>query len=303
MRNHPGCRRFLPSFRPSRPSAAASGGLLAGLTLLLWGSLAYADVILDSPWDDGSIGAQFNESVSFREERPEVVQTPEACSGEHALRFPLTFRWDSSGFRNELTYRGIPHFSLNESYWFGFSIFLPDDWQADPTGDDILLQFHGWPDEDIGEAWRNPPIALLTRGDQWHLWALFDSKRNSGAPPRLEGAAHYDLGAFETGKWTNWVMHVHFSYESDGLIEVWKDSELVLQHTGGNSFNDALGPYLKFGNYKSAWGNVDTWGGPSAFGSRSHMFDALKIGDSGASFTEVNPACGDAAPPASPLLR
>ena len=299
MRNHKRCRE-LP---PSPGQSASAGSLLAGLALLLYGSLAQADIILNSPWNNGAIGAQFNESVSFQGERPQVVETSRACSGRYALRFPLTFRGDSSGFRNELTYRGIPHFSLNESYWFGFAIFLPDGWEADPTGDDILFQLHGWPDESIGEAWRNPPIALLTRGDQWHLWSLYDSKRNSGSPPRLEGASHFSLGAFETGRWTTWVMHIRFSYGSDGLIEVWKDSELVLQHSGGNSYNDALGPYLKFGNYKSAWGAVDTWGGPSAFGSREHLFDALKIGDASANFNDVNPACGAGAPPASPLLR
>lgn len=292
MRNHPRCRTF-----------PLSSALLAGLILLGYGALGNANIILDSPWNSGAIGPQFNESVSNRAERPEIVSAPESCSGEHALRFPLTFRWDDSGFRNELTYRGIPHFSLNENYWFGFAIYLPEGWEADPTGDDILLQFHGWPDEEIGEAWRNPPIALLTRNDQWHLWALFDSKRNSGSPPRLEGANHFPLGAFETGKWTTWVMHVRFSYGDDGLLEVWKDSELVLQHRGGNSYNDSRGPYLKFGNYKSAWGNTKSWGGPSAFGSRVHVFDALKIGDASASFEDVNPTCGDGAPPASPKLR
>ena len=98
-------------------------------------------------------------------------------------------------------------------------------------------------------------------------------------------------------------MHVHFSYESDGLIELWKDNELVVQHRGGNSYNDARGPYLKFGNYKSAWGAVNTWGGPSAFDSRVHMFDALKIGDANSSFEAVSSTCSTEVPPASPQLR
>lgn len=285
------------------PAIRKTGILFACLTGLLLAATAKAEIVLDSPWNDGSIGPQFNESVSSQEELPEVVGGPNVCSGEHALRFPITFRRDSSGYRNELTYKGISHFSLGEDYWVGFALYLPEDWQVDPESDDILFQFHGWPDESIGEAWRNPPIALLTRRNQWHVWALSDSKRNTGSPPRYEGSQHWDLGAFETGKWTRFVLHVRFSYEADGLLELWKDDELVLQHSGGNSYNDARGPYLKIGNYKAAWGNVDSWGGPSPFGFRHHLFDALKIGDSEASFDQVNPTCIDEAAPASPLLH
>lgn len=286
------------------------GGKSSGLTsplkflatlLLLTGSTAPAvsnALILDNPWDTSSLDEWFGESVSRPAESPTVVDSP-VCTGNTAVKFPLTFRDDGSGYRNEMVFKGPPkHFPLGEEFWLGFAIYLPEGWEPDPATD-ILLQFHGWPDSN--EGWRNPPLALMTREDYWQVWSLYDSKANSGNPPRLEGSEHFNLGKFETGKWTKWVMRVRFSYGSDGLLEMWKDGEKVLSHKGGNAFNDERGPYLKIGNYKASWREVDSWGGPSAFPYREHFLDSLKIAGSGASIEDVQPACGIA--PAAPVLK
>ncbi len=259
---------------------------------------ASASVIVDSPWDFGNLDQWFGESVSYTE-KPVIVQGNPVCGGGYSLKFPLTFRDDGKGYRNELSFKGPPrYFPLGQDYWLGFAIYLPDGWQPD-SKIDTLLQFHGYPDPD--EGWRNPPIALSTKEDYWHIWALYDSKPNSGNPPRLEGAAKFNLGRFETGRWTKWVMHVRLSYGSDGLLELWKDGEKVLRHVGGNAYNDQRGPYLKLGNYKPAWREVDTWGGPSAFPYREHFFDALRIVGPGGSMADVLPTCGVA--PAAPVLE
>ncbi len=68
------------------------------------------------------------------------------------------------------------------------------------------------------------------------------------------GVREYDLGPYETGVWTDWVMHVKWSYDQDGIAEVWKDGRKVIDQSGPNAFNDARGPFFKMGLYKG-WGD------------------------------------------------
>ena len=61
------------------------------------------------------------------------------------------------------------------------------------------------------------------------------------------------LGLIEHNTWTNWVKHIKLSYGKDGLLEVWRDGNLVHQEMGPNCYNDRFLPYLKFGLYILGW--------------------------------------------------
>lgn len=80
-------------------------------------------------------------------------------------------------------------------------------------------------------------------------------KTGSAARPinHSGGKEKIDLGPYEAGTWTNWKFHVKWSYQSDGLVEIWKDGQLVVSKTGPNTYNDRQGPYFKIGIYKPDW--------------------------------------------------
>ena len=94
---------------------------------------------------------------------------------------------------------------VQQEYWYGFSIYLPDDYTADPIWE-VVAQWHDTPD--VGEDWRNPILAVWTDNGIWSVSNLWDDK---AITPKDEegnfvygGKSVYKLGAYETGKWTDW---------------------------------------------------------------------------------------------------
>ncbi|MGV2829100.1 heparin lyase I family protein [Myxosarcina sp. GI1(2024)] len=164
--------------------------------------------------------------------------------------------------REELNLSPVPY---NSEITYQFRTFLPESYVEDPVADpEIVAQWHAKPDTHLGETWAGtgPVLSLLTDNGQWKLGRKWDTRqiiREKGQRGRLEseGSASYDLGDYQTGVWTDWTFHVKWSYEADGLVEVWQDNNLVLRETGPNAYNDELGPYLKIGLYNKKWQNPD----------------------------------------------
>ncbi len=176
-----------------------------------------------------------------------VVTNP-VRSGKYAVQFELR-RDDpivASSKRAELTLEKEP--KVNVERWYGFSIFLPKDYVGDPTPE-IVTQWHASPDRDRGEVWRSPPLALLTEDGRWKITWRWDAdpimKQN-----RADGSKSESLGEYKTGVWTDWVFHVKWSWESDGLLEIWKNGKKAVHYQGPNAYNDARGVYFKTGIYE-----------------------------------------------------
>ena len=158
--------------------------------------------------------------------------------------------------REELSLEPVPY---NSEITYNFRIFLPESYVNDPAPE-ILAQWHAVPDFDLGETWSRtgPVLALLTVDGKWtvgHQWDSREIIREQGQQGHIEveGSENYDLGDYQTGVWTDWTFHVRWSYEADGLVEVWQDNNLVVRETGPNAYNDQIGPYLKVGLYNKKW--------------------------------------------------
>lgn len=212
------------------------------------------------------------------------VTTEIVRSGKYAMKSVLD-RWHSKvSYRTEVSGPGS---EVGKEYWYGFSIYLPKDYKPDKIWE-IVAQWHGVPDFNIGETWRNPVMALMTTGGVWSLSNIWDAKRNTFASgKKVYGGGHkYDLGPYQTGVWTDWVFHVKWSYRKDGLLEVWKNGKLVVQQHGPNCFNDAKGPYFKMGIYKG-------WRDPKrscdAVTRRVLYHDEFRMGDAEARYEDVAP--------------
>ncbi len=178
---------------------------------------------------------------------PTVTDHP-TRTGRHAMKTSLDRENDTVAYRTEVS---GPRADVGKEYWYGFSILLPDDYVPDRIWE-IAAQWHGVPDFDIGDNWRNPVMALSTTNGHWDWVSRWDAKRNTFESGKREygGTKNYDLGPYQTGVWTDWVVHVKWSYRPDGVLQVWKNGEKVIDQDGPNTFNDKDGPFFKMGLYK-----------------------------------------------------
>jgi hypothetical protein len=208
--------------------------------------------------------------------------------GERALRLHLDRDNDPVSYRTEIVPTNLPssefdggtYAKVGGEYWYSFEIYIPTDWEYDANAQSIV-QWHGLPDD--GEPWRRAPLSLSIdpSGDgsteNYVLKQQADSRK-------IQPYASYEyvnqtnLGSIEDdkGQWVDWTVHVKWSYQNDGFLEVYKDGELVFEQTNQmNTFNDDLGPYWKLGIYKHKWSDGSDFGADT----RTLYFDDITIGD------------------------
>jgi hypothetical protein len=211
----------------------------------------------------------------------QIVNFP-VRAGNQAVKF--TLKKDdphvAGSKRAELKLGGVP---ANSEQWYGFSVFLPSDYKQDPMGE-IIAQWHDLPDRDLGESWRSPALCLKTQNGRFILDRHWDSKQVT-KKGEVSGDT-IDFGSYQTGKWTDVVFHVKWSYDSSGLFEVWKDGKLEVSRTGPTYYNDERGPYLKIGMYKGAWKHQPE---NSTTSERTIYFDEVRVGDASARYEDVAP--------------
>jgi hypothetical protein len=213
-----------------------------------------------------------------------TVSQDVARAGKYSLRTSLDRYKDPCSYRTEVS---GPFADIGKEYWYGFSIFLPDDYVPDPVWE-IVAQWHSVPDLKEGEQWRNPAIALSTTAGRWGWVVRWDAKRNTFASGKREygGTREFDLGPYQRNVWTDWVIHVKWSYEPDGLLQVWKSGDKVIDYNGPNTFNDATGPFFKMGLYKG-------WQKPGVrtdgVSKRVLYHDEFRLAGPGANYKDVAP--------------
>ena len=67
---------------------------------------------------------------------------------------------------------------------------------------------------------------------------------------KYDGGVTLWEGPIRKDQWTDWVVHVKWSYRDDGLVEIWENGKLIAKRRGPNTFNDQRAPYFKMGIYK-----------------------------------------------------
>lgn len=224
-----------------------------------------------------------------------VVPSPSPREGKSVLRFEVDPTLDND-FRCELVpgsgFPPSPRIEAGMEQWYGLSIQPARELKPALTPE-IVWQFHGTHDKDLGEASLNPNIALQSDGRNWTFIVRGDSNR---VTPKgtYEFEKRIPVGPVALGEWTDWVMHVKWSYRNDGFIRLWKNRVLVYEGTHANFFNDAKGGYLKFGIYAYALRNRNVESRAAAqnagIGPRVYYHDALRIAGPAGSFNVVSPA-------------
>ena len=166
--------------------------------------------------------------------RPEPVR-----AGRWSGRFELR-KGDpvvSASIRAELRAEIEPY---GAERWYAFSIFL-DTWDRDRS-QEIVTQWHHFSNSG------SPPLAIVTHEGQWEISLMdWESPTNE--------TTDTPVGAYRTGRWTDWVVHAKWSAGADGLLEIWRDGKKVpgfSPKVGRNAY-EQLGNYMKIGIYKWDW--------------------------------------------------
>ncbi|MEJ8801488.1 polysaccharide lyase [Pontibacter sp. H249] len=202
-----------------------------------------------------------------------------ARQGKYAVRFEINKKdpLKSGGNRAELFLPQEDELKIER--WYGMSIYLPKTYVTEPEPE-IVAQWHVFPDKDLGEDWRSPPVALITKNGRWIL-AINWAKAPVNTNETIDGFKDIDLGLYSNNTWTDWVFQIRFSWQEDGLINIWKNDTLVYTYAGPNAYNDKSGVFLKLGLYKWIW--------ESPVPQRIVYFDEIRIGSQDADYIDVKP--------------
>lgn len=124
---------------------------------------------------------------------------------------------------------------MEKDYWYGLSIFVPEEFQAPTKSNAVLFQWH------TQQGGPSPVLSIRVQGGEWLL--------NGNATEKRRALARLPL---VKGRWTDWVVHARWSAKADGFWTIWKDGvEVVNEKDIITQYPEELGPYAKFGQYHS----------------------------------------------------
>jgi hypothetical protein len=191
--------------------------------------------------------------------------TASARSGAGALRLevhdddPLV----SGSIRSELT---VPAITDSGERWYGLSYYLKD-WVVDGSPHSIL-QWH--PNSSNGSAalamLAHNGVLTIVHGDPFGSWK------------------YVNIGNIVPDVWTDLVLHVKWDSTNNGLIEVWRDGELVYD-TSGIRTEWVGGQYIKVGINHYGW----TIPVNDVADERILYIDDVRIGNGDATYADVAP--------------
>ena len=205
-----------------------------------------------------------------------IVNSP-IRGGNYAAELKLDRLNDKVSYRTELTLQN-PKFDIGKEYWIGFSNQIPT------SGGDGFFAFQIHKRPDAGDQGGQQPILLRANSSGYRIDVNYDA--NATTTASTQGSKIFSAGSLSKGQWTDWVIHVDFSFGSDGLLEIWKNGSMIVNYQGPNCYNDALGPYMKVGIYIPGWKSRS---GATDANKRTIYYDEVKVGDAASSYNEVAP--------------
>ena len=208
-----------------------------------------------------------------------------ARKGNASARFELK-KTDAINFNGYVRSEIKQKFKSDETgeMWYGFSNLFPAEYFRDSIPE-VIAQWHEIPDWHLGEDWRSPPVSLEIKNDRYYVKVMWASNAVNTNRTK-DGEIFYDLGPVDREKWNDWVFHIKFRYDDEGVLEVWKNQKKVLNRTGPNSYNDTKYPYFKLGIYKWAWADTIS---VSTGNSRVLYIDEVNVGNRYATLKDVSP--------------
>ena len=213
--------------------------------------------------------------------RIENVTSP-VRAGQQAFK-----HWvDRCGKRAELEMKPT---KIGETYWLGWSMYVPTGWANSSDWYDIVAQWATYPPS-LNRKFKEQGCGAVGSYMVIHGDTLRFHHQHQGQTTDTQ-CDKYVLGNINDikGKWIDFVMHSKWTGNSDGFLKLWmkvgNDAYVqTVNYTGSTFWNDeGRGPYFKMGIYK---GNTN-WKGPGA--PRYLYTDEYRLGNGDSSFAGVAP--------------
>ncbi len=237
-----------------------------------------AGLLFVGDFEDGSM-KQYCDSDEATVTKTGIVSSP-VRAGNAALKVTLDreAHREIQNHRTDFWLCGMSGKCFEEQeYWYGFSTYLPADWEPD-TQAELYVQWV--PGHGSTRSTGGPTLAIYVYGDQYCVRKRWDVGA-SGYKNLWRG----DILA-DRGKWIDWVFSLFWSPGDRGRIAVWKSGEQIVSDRGVNCNPADTAPYFKFGIYKWPWKDDES---ESTITRREVYFDEIRIAGSGGSFEMVSP--------------
>lgn len=137
--------------------------------------------------------------------------------------------------------------------WYRFRVLIPKN-STDLVTRCLVAQWHGTPDQNLGEVLRSPVLGIEMRGKEFIIRKCHSNIRVQLNNSRTNNKKRlYRSSEFaERNVWHDIVVNVKWSWENDGYCHVWIDGHQVVDYTGPIGYNDVRGPYFKSGIYRDS---------------------------------------------------
>lgn len=199
-------------------------------------------------------------------------------AGQTAFRHQI----DRCGERAEIE---MSRTVIGRTYWYGWSMYVPPDWNDTDPGFDIVNQFAAWPSR---PGRRYPCGGVGSKIAREGSNFILDLQRRGNTTDAQ--CTKYTLARVSEirGQWTDFIINVKWTGNNDGFFRLWMkvgNGSYIqkINYQGATFWNDeGTGPYFKLGLYK---GNPN-FAGPAP---RIIYTDEYRLGDANSNFGQVAP--------------
>jgi hypothetical protein len=203
-----------------------------------------------------------------------TISSP-AIEGSKAGRFELRDGDADSYYRSEV--RWPVSYSSTADRWFSFYAYWPSATEGADSKDELFHQCHQ-------TSATSPPLSLHIQNG--HFYSEINGQVFSGVLGQGSGTQRTDLGNVPKDQWVKFVIHYKFSYNSDGVWQIWENGNQVLNYTGKTIYPPAITtslPSFKLGIYKWVWSGT----GSSDVTDRVMIVDDVRIGNENSTYSDL----------------
>ena len=184
-----------------------------------------------------------------------------------------TFRSELSGRDDGLTRQMLS----NVEYLVRFNLHTPPVWRPDDTHE-IIWQLHKVPDDEERGEQNQPLLSLRVHGRQLCMHYGYSTAPISYAKNNLALGQSREFGRLGSNK--KYPIELRFNLSrgtlGKGFFDVSLDGRREFSYSGPLGYDDEIGPYMKFGIYKSRW-NPKQGRGPTRTDVRQYGFSGLSV--------------------------
>lgn len=223
---------------------------------------------LDEVWE--GLNTQYEQNLDKESFKVVNMATEGIAVSGFAGRFRLhtDFGLESNGTRSEVLFPREFTDTSGEGNWYAFGFYCKAAEYLIDYKHDILNQWH---------QGTSPSLSLRAENDRFYMY-IGGTK---------ETRKEYDMVQMVKDGWNIFVMNIIHSNGSNGLVKVWHNDVLVLNHSGPNmySLSSFDAPRWKVGIYKDDWNNAETTGSSE----RIFFLAEVKMGNGDCNYEQMRP--------------